>query len=197
MYPRFLNLEELIQHRSLLLFGPRQTGKTTLLLQTFPNARYYNLLAADTFRELSAQPELIRQRLRPADRLVIIDEIQKLPALLDEVQLMVDRNRELRFIVTGSSARKLKRGGANLLAGRSWTTRLHPLVHPEAGAGRLGDRLNRGSLPFVLDSPSPRQDLGAYVGTYLQEEMRRTQRGKFLALPAHCRAGQRRTDQFH
>jgi len=108
----------------------------------------------------------------PDTKLVIIDEVQKLPQLLDEVHLMIERNKELRFILTGSSARKLKRGGANLLAGRAWVTRLHPLVSAEIGPGRLLHRLNRGSLPAVLDSELPHEDLRAYVGTYLQEEIR-------------------------
>ncbi len=103
----------------MFLFGPRQTGKSTLLQTLFPQAKFYDLLEADTFRELSAAPELIRQRLRPQDELVIIDEIQKLLPLLDEVHLLIERNKDLRFILTGSSARKLKRGGANLLAGRA------------------------------------------------------------------------------
>ncbi len=84
----------------MFLFGPRQTGKSTLLQTLFPQAKFYDLLEADTFRELSAAPELIRQRLRPQDELVIIDEIQKLPPLLDEVHLLIERNKDLRFILT-------------------------------------------------------------------------------------------------
>jgi predicted AAA+ superfamily ATPase len=156
----------------LFLFGPRQTGKSTLLRQRFPNARYVDLLEANTFRELSAYPESLRQSLTPADRLVIIDEVQKLPALLDEVQALIDRNKSLRFILTGSSARKLKRGQANLLAGRAWFARLHPLVSREVGGERLTRRVNVGSLPAVFDSPHPRGDLQACVGGYLQEEIR-------------------------
>jgi len=87
-------------------------------------------------------------------RLIVIDEVQKLPSLLDEVHLMVERNKELRFILTGSGARSLKRGGVNLLAGRAWVARMHPLVFAEIGPGRLLQRLNRGSLPAVLDSPT-------------------------------------------
>jgi predicted AAA+ superfamily ATPase len=107
MYDRILSLNKLIEHRSLFLLGPRQTGKSTLLRRTFPAARYVDLLEADTFRELSAYPETLRQSIKPDEKLIIIDEIQKLPALLDEVQVMIDRNRDLRFILTGSSARKL------------------------------------------------------------------------------------------
>lgn len=171
MFSRILDLQALLAHSSLFLFGPRQTGKSTLLRMLFPQARYFDLLEADTFRELSAASELIRQRLKPEDALVIIDEIQKLPALLDEVHLLIERNKSLRFILTGSSARKLKRGGANLLAGRALTFRLHPLVSPEVNFAQLDERLNRGSLPAILTSPIPHEMLRAYVGTYLQEEV--------------------------
>jgi predicted AAA+ superfamily ATPase len=137
----------------------------------FPHAKFYDLLEADTFRELSAAPELIRQRLRAEDNLVIIDEIQKLPVLLDEVHLLIERNKALRFILTGSSARKLKRGGANLLAGRALTFHLHPLVASEIDYQYFHERLNHGSLPAILTSSIPRELLKAYVGTYLQEEI--------------------------
>lgn len=171
MYPRVLDLTGLVRQSSLFLFGPRQVGKSTLLRHAFPEATYVDLLEADTFRELSARPETLRQTLSPRQRLVIIDEVQKLPALLDEVHLLIERNRDLRFILTGSSARSLKRGRANLLAGRAWTCRLHPLVRAELDDDRLQDRLERGSLPAVLDAESPRELLKAYVGTYLQEEI--------------------------
>jgi len=104
-------------------------GKTVAELhemrQAFPDAAVYDLLEADTFRELSARPESLRQTLSPRQRVVIVDEIQKLPALLNEIQVLIDRNKDLRVILTGSSARKLWRGGANLLGGRAWTCRLH------------------------------------------------------------------------
>ena len=172
MYQRMVALTELIKHRSLFLLGPRQTGKSTLLRHTFPEARYVDLLEANTFRELSAYPETIRQSLRPDEKLIIIDEVQKLPAILDEAQALIDRNRTLRFIFTGSSARKLRRGRANLLAGRAWFCRLHPLISHELAYRSLGKRLNVGGLPAVFDSAVPQEDLRAYVGGYLQEEIR-------------------------
>lgn len=172
MYRRALDLGELVKHRSLFLFGPRQTGKSTLVRQTFSEAAIYDLLEADTFRELSARPEYLRQTLAPRQEIVVVDEIQKLPSLLDEVHLLIERNKKLRFILTGSSARKLKRGAANLLAGRAWICRLHPLVSAELNYERLLDRLNRGSLPAFLDSSHYQEDLKAYVGTYLREEIR-------------------------
>jgi predicted AAA+ superfamily ATPase len=172
MYTRGLPIQELVRHRSLFLLGPRQTGKSTLLRQVFPDARHIDLLEADTFRELSTRPETLRQTLTPHDTLIVIDEIQKLPGLLDEVQALIDRNRDLRFVLTGSSARKLKRGTANLLAGRAWFSRLHPLVSAELPGDTLMRRLNVGSLPAVFDSALPREDLHAYVSVYLREEIR-------------------------
>ena len=172
MYKRALDLRETVRHKSIFLFGPRQTGKSTLVRETFPDAAYYDLLEADTFRELSARPEYLRQTLKAEQSIVVVDEVQKLPALLDEIQLLLDRNKKLRFVLTGSSARKLKRGAANLLGGRAWICRLHPLVSIELDDSRLLDRLNRGSLPSIIDSEHYREDLKAYVGTYLREEIR-------------------------
>ena len=144
MYQRVLDLRTLVEERSVFLFGPRQTGKSTLVRQTFPDAAVYDLLEADTFRQLSIHPEYLRQTLDPGRRIVVVDEVQKCPPLLDEVHLLIERNRALRFVLTGSSARKLRRGGANLLAGRARVARLHPLVSAEAGAERLLDRINHG-----------------------------------------------------
>jgi predicted AAA+ superfamily ATPase len=172
MYKRILDLREILKHKSVFLFGPRQTGKSTLVRETFPDAAFYDLLEADTFRELSARPEYLRQTLNPQQAVLVVDEIQKLPALLDEIQLLIERNKKLRVVLTGSSARKLKRGAANLLGGRAWVCRLHPLVSPELSYGRLLDRLNRGSLPPFIDSEHSVEDLKAYVGTYLREEIR-------------------------
>jgi predicted AAA+ superfamily ATPase len=172
MYRRILNLREIVKHKSVFLFGPRQTGKSTLVRQTFPDAAIYDLLEADTFRELTARPEYLRQTLSPQQPFLVIDEIQKLPALLDEIQLLIDRNKKLRVVLTGSSARKIRRGAANLLGGRAWVCRLHALVSPELDGPRLMDRLNRGSLPAIIDSEHHTEDLKAYVGTYLREEIR-------------------------
>jgi len=172
MYKRILDLRETLKHKSIFLFGPRQTGKSTLVHEALPDAAFYDLLEADTFRELSARPEYLRQTLGDQQSVVVVDEIQKLPSLLDEIQLLLERNKKLRFVLTGSSARKLKRGAANLLGGRAWVCRLHPLVSAELGHRRLLDRLNRGSLPAIIDSEYYKEDLKAYVGTYLHEEIR-------------------------
>lgn len=111
------------------------------------------------------------QSLHPNQRLVVIDEIQKLPQILDEVHRLIEQRQDLRFVLTGSSARKLRRGGANLLAGRALIATLHPLVSIEVDFQNLDRRLLYGSLPMILDSPIPHEDLRAYVGTYLQEEI--------------------------
>ncbi len=172
MYERLLDPAVLLRGGSVFLFGPRQTGKTTLLRTKCPNAVFYNLLEADTFRDLASRPELIRLRLRQGETLVVIDEIQRLPSLLSEVQVMLDRDRRLRFVMTGSSARSLRRGGVNLLGGRARVAHLFPLVSAELGFAGLERRLSAGSLPAIYDSETPDDDLKAYVGTYLHEEIR-------------------------
>jgi len=103
---RLLDLTGALRAKSLFLFGPRQVGKTTYLRQAFPGVRQYNLLDSAVFREFSARPELMRERLRPDEKLVLIDEVQRLPELLNEAQIVIDRNPEVRFVFTGSSARK-------------------------------------------------------------------------------------------
>jgi len=197
MYDRAISLTSALERKSVFLFGPRQTGKSTLLRSLFPEAIYYDLLEADTFREISAAPELIRKRLTDSVRIIIIDEIQKLPSLLDEVHLLIERNKTLRFLLTGSSARKLKRGGANLLAGRALVKHLHPLISAELGFLRIEDQLARGGLPPFIDSPDSRSDLNAYVGTYLQQEIlaegivRSIESfSRFLPIVAHCNGEQ-------
>lgn len=172
IYKRLINLPKLLEKKSVLLLGPRQTGKSTIAVTSFPEALQINLAAADTFRELSARPELIRQRLQPKTKIIFIDEAQKIPEIFDEVQVMLDSNKELRVLLTGSSARKLKRTGINLLPGRIWQESLFPLVYPEIGKGRLLDRLSRGSMPDIIDSADYRHELNNYVGLYLDEEVR-------------------------
>lgn len=170
-YKRLLNLDSALERKSVFLLGPRQTGKSTFLKTNYPEVPYYNLNQADSFRELSSNPELIRQRLTAKNKLVIIDEIQKLPKLLDEVQVLIDNNPELKFILTGSSARKLKRGSANLLGGRARTFNMHPLVSPEVEYKKMDRRISYGSIPSILNSPEPYEDLRDYAGTYLKEEI--------------------------
>ena len=160
------------QEESLFFFGARQTGKTTLLKQLFPNIRYYDLLKSDEFARLSRRPALLREELQdcPEGELIIIDEIQKLPILLDEVHwLMV--NCGLRFILTGSSARKLRRSGVNLLGGRALRNNFYPLVSAELEDFDVEHAVNNGMLPrhYLIKDASRR--LEGYIGNYLQTEI--------------------------
>lgn len=173
-YPRLLDLERDVATRSAFLFGPRQTGKTSLLKHRFPDTPYYNLLLSDVFLRLSQRPHAMREELLalPEPRVypVIIDEIQKLPVLLDEVHALIE-SEKMRFVLTGSSPRKLRRGGYNLLGGRARIRRLYPLVSAEITDFDLLKALNVGTLPPIWQSDSPREDLIAYCGAYLQEEI--------------------------
>lgn len=158
---------------SCFLWGPRQTGKSTLLKNLFPHSPYYDLLLSNEFKRLSHNPALIREELLlkpPQNTPVIIDEIQNIPALLDEVQWLIV-NKNLSFILCGSSARKLKRTGVNLLGGRAFRYELFPLVFPEIGDFDLIRALNHGLLPRHYLGQNHQKMLEAYVGTYLKEEI--------------------------
>lgn len=160
---------------TFFLWGPRQTGKSTLLRAAYPDGRWVDLLKADEYRRYTRRPEFLRQEIKAegADpsRQVVIDEIQKAPALLDEVHWLIE-NRGLRFALCGSSARKVRRGAANLLGGRAMRYELRGLVARELGADFDLDRLvNHGYLPPVYRSRRPRRVLDAYVGDYLREEI--------------------------
>lgn len=171
MIARYCKLED-SKNESVFFFGARQTGKTTLLKQLFPNARYYDLLKSEEYERLARQPQLLREELMdfPVGELVIIDEIQKLPILLDEVHWLIV-NRELRFILTGSSARKLRRGGFNLLGGRALINNFYPLVSAELENFDLDRAVNNGMIPrhYLVEDASRR--LSGYVGLYLQTEI--------------------------
>lgn len=171
MIARYCKLED-SKNESVFFFGARQTGKTTLLKQLFPNARYYDLLKSEEYERLARQPQLLREELMdfPVGELVIIDEIQKLPILLDEVHWLIV-NRELRFILTGSSARKLRRGGVNLLGGRALINNFYPLVSAELENFDLDRAVNNGMIPrhYLVEDASRR--LSGYVGLYLQTEI--------------------------
>lgn len=153
-----------------------------------PGTPVYNLLDQRVFLDLNTDPTRIRQELEARDlrdALVVVDEIQKLPSLLDEIHLLIE-TRGLRFLLTGSSARKLRRSGTNLLGGRARSRHLHPLSWKELGARfDLGKALNFGLLPSIHFSDDPREDLRAYVGTYLKEEI--TAEGLTRNVPAFAR----------
>ncbi len=170
MYKRLLSLPRLLQKKSFFLLGPRSTGKTTLIDTQLPNAKVYDLLDSEIFRRLLQRPRLIEEEISDPAQIMVIDEIQKLPLLLDEVQRLIQK-KKIRFLLTGSSARKLKRGGANLLAGRAWEARLFPLVSQEIPDFNLLQYLNRGGLPQTYGSPDFQEELKYYVSTYLREEI--------------------------
>lgn len=168
--PRILDLKSRLESKSCFLFGPRQTGKSTLVRNSLPGVRVYNLLDGEVLLSLSHRPARLREEIPEGSKLVVIDEIQKLPQLLDEVHLLIEE-RGLRFLLTGSSPRKLRRGGVNLLGGRARTMVLHPLVYREVKNFDLLRALNHGLLPSLYLSEQPEEDLRAYAGTYLKEEI--------------------------
>jgi len=161
--------------QSAFLWGPRKTGKTTYLRSSFPDSLTFDLLQTDLMLELAKRPALLRERLlaTPPEKLrspVILDEVQKVPQLLDEVHWLIE-NRGLSFILCGSSARKLKRGGVNLLGGRAWRYEMHPLVSIEVGDLDLLQALNRGLVPAHYLAAEYRRSLEAYVVDYLKQEV--------------------------
>lgn len=174
MFPRVLDLAALLAKKSFFLFGARGTGKSTLIEQSLQGplrgALYYDLLASTDLSRLAREPQLIEQEAEGRTTTVIIDEVQKLPMLLDEVHRLIER-KKWRFLLTGSSARKLRHGGANLLAGRAWTASMHPLVSREIPGFDLNQYLNRGGLPAIYPSDDFQEELRAYVNTYLREEV--------------------------
>ncbi|MFM8360166.1 MAG: ATP-binding protein [Verrucomicrobiota bacterium] len=152
--------------------GPRGVGKTAWLRTTFPNALFFDLLDGRTYQELLAAPDRLGARIPEcfADW-VIVDEVQRVPELLNEVHRLIE-GRRLKFVLTGSSARKLRGRGVNLLAGRALTRHLHPLTAAELGNDfDLGRSLRWGGLPQAWTSPAPADFLSAYVHTYLREQV--------------------------
>jgi predicted AAA+ superfamily ATPase len=172
MFIRILKMKE-SAYDSVFLWGARQTGKSTLLKRLFPDAKYYDLLRNDEFERLFRNPSLLHEELDKADErtLVIIDEIQKIPQLLDEVHWLMS-NRGIRFVLCGSSARKLMRVGANLLGGRALRTVMYPLVSAEIPDFDLVQAINNGMLPRHYKMGNPQRRMQAYIGDYLNEEIR-------------------------
>lgn len=158
--------------KSFFLFGPRGTGKTTWLKHHLPRALFVNLLQSEFYNRLSANPGHLRDLIPPDyTDWVIIDEVQRIPALLNEVHDLIEA-RGLNFVLTGSSARTLRRKGVNLLAGRALTYRMHPLtVTEQQDAFRLRDSLQFGHLPARFSESDPGRYLKDYVQTYLREEV--------------------------
>ncbi|MCQ2395967.1 MAG: ATP-binding protein [Kiritimatiellae bacterium] len=181
---RKLDVCAALSHKSVFLFGPRQCGKSSLLDHTIQNANVFDLLSSETFLRLSSDPGYLESCCTD-DRPVVIDEIQKLPSLLDEVHRLIER-KGLRFVLTGSSARKLRQGGVNLLGGRARVKRLHPFSAIELGSDFDLDRaLNFGLLPNIWFSDEPEEDLADYIDEYLRQEI--IAEGATRNLPAFSR----------
>ncbi len=159
--------------QSFFLLGPRGSGKSTWLRKQFPTAHVVNLLAEDVYQRLLAQPGLFAAEVRPlpVTQWVVIDEVQRLPNLLNEVHRLIEETRR-RFVLCGSSARKLRRTGVNLLAGRALQRAMHPFVPAELGEQfDLAAALQTGLLPLVWDAPRREETLRAYTQLYLKEEI--------------------------
>jgi uncharacterized protein len=168
---RYLDINSMLTKKSLLLLGPRQTGKSWWIKNSLPGIKIYNLLKSEDYTKLAHNPALIRAELRDDDQLLVIDEIQKLPALLDEVQYLIDEHN-VNVLLTGSSARKLKARQVNLLGGRARVRNFHPLSWIELQKDfELNKALSRGLIPSIYLSDSPQEDLLSYAGTYLREEV--------------------------
>ena len=167
---RFLKPEK----QSFFLLGPRGTGKSTFIKKTWRQALYLDLLLPEVFRNYTARPERLRELVgaHKEKKTVVIDEVQKAPQLLEVVHGLIEEKRGLQFILTGSSARKLRRGGVNLLAGRALMRHMHPFMAAELkNLFELEKALQIGTIPLVLNSPDPMATLQAYVDLYLREEV--------------------------
>ncbi len=169
MYARLLRPP---RGKSFFLFGPRGTGKTSWLRSSFPNALYLDLLESELYLDLSARPQRLENLIPSAfSDWVILDEVQRVPELLNEVHRLIEK-AGYKFILTGSSARSLRRKGVNLLAGRALTYKMYPLTCTEMGADfSLKHALQYGQLPATFSEPLPEKYLQSYVDTYLREEV--------------------------
>jgi len=166
---RLLNIQ-LPPKGSAFLWGPRKTGKTYWIHKHFPDSPLIDLLKTDVFADYASRPALLRERYLDHHGLVVIDEIQMVPDLLNEIHWMIE-NTDVSFLMTGSSARKLRRGHANLLAGRAWRYAMAPISYMETEGFELEDVFISGLLPPHFVSADPIQDLRAYVADYLKEEI--------------------------
>ncbi len=169
---RHLKLRPLLAKKSFFLFGPRSTGKSTIIRRQLADiSTVIDLLDSRLFLKLSSSPHELESIINSEHNdIIVIDEIQRIPELLNEVHRLIESQKRT-FLLTGSSARKLKRGQANLLAGRVWQAKLFPLIYREIDNFELDRYLLYGSLPAVYLSDYPEEELDAYVNTYLREEI--------------------------
>jgi predicted AAA+ superfamily ATPase len=168
MQKRYLNLKKALEKKSHFLLGPRATGKSWLIRHQLKSAQLFDLLDQGTYVRLLRRPESLAEEI--SSKLVVIDEIQKIPQLLDEVHRLIE-SKGIRFLLTGSSARKLKHGGANLLAGRARQLPMYPLTAHEISNFDVIRYCNFGGLPAIYNSKEPRLDLRDYIHLYLKEEI--------------------------
>lgn len=161
------------QSENCFIFGPRGTGKSTWTKKTYPEALLINLLEPETYRQYNAFPERLTELVRASpQRVCIIDEIQKAPSLLTAVHLLIEENKNTQFILTGSSARKLKREGVDLLGGRALLKHMHPFIAAELkDQFSLTKALQIGMLPLVYNAADPAAHLKAYLALYMKEEV--------------------------
>jgi len=160
--------------QSFFLFGPRGTGKSTWLHRYYKNALFIDLLSPEVYRSYSGRPERLKEVLdgQKSGTTIVVDEIQKVPQLLDVVHQLMEQHVGWRFILTGSSSRKLKRSGVDLLAGRAALKSLHPFMAAELGEKfSLEESLTTGMVPLVVDAPNSQDVLKAYAALYLKEEV--------------------------
>jgi len=159
--------------RCFFLFGPRGTGKSTWLHHVLPEALFVDLLRPETYREMSARPERLRELVMGSAHrgTIVVDEVQRVPELLHVVHEIMASPDAPRFVLTGSSARKLRRGGVDLLAGRAVLRTLHPFMAAEVPEFHLEKALSQGMLPLVVASDSPEDTLRAYASLYLEQEV--------------------------
>jgi len=169
MYSRLI---EPPKNKSFFLFGPRGTGKTTWVKSKFAKALYLDLLEAELFNDLLANPQRLENFIpKDFNDWIVIDEIQRIPELLNETHRLIEKNK-YKFILTGSSARKIRRKGVNLLAGRALSYHLYPLTAVELGEDfKLPHSLAYGQLPCAYIEQNPKAYLESYVKTYLEEEI--------------------------
>ncbi len=170
-FKRMLALPDLTK-RSVFLWGPRKTGKSTWIKENLKDVILIDLLKSDVFAEYATRPALLRERyeVNVGKRPIVIDEVQKCPALLDEVHWLIE-NAKQTFLLTGSSARKLKRGHANLLGGRALRREMRPLCYPEIENFNLDRAILNGLIPAHYLSTTPQDELHSYVADYLKEEI--------------------------
>ena len=192
MYHRILKIN-LPKKQSAFLWGARKTGKSTYLKKHFPNSIYYDLLKSDLYFNLSKQPFRLREEIvalfssdnqAVLENPIIIDEVQKIPQLLNEIHWLIE-NTEAKFILCGSSARKLRQGGVNLLGGRAWGYNFYPLVYPEISDFNLLKIFNFGAIPSHYNSSNSTKSLKAYVQDYLKLEIQ--SEGLVRNLPAFAK----------